>query len=455
MSEPVIIENKYRPSKVAEIFHASSARVIVLVGGLGSGKSFSVVKELEQSAIQWAGIPTAVYRKTMPALRDSTLHEFKTHSDAHLGTFRAREDKWLYINNSFVNFRGLDDPSKAKSTNYALIVMEEAEEFTLEDFRRLNERVRAMGPWPPRIILVLNPVDEDHWIYKEFVGNAKLWDKQGGLLVLHFSTYDNIENLPPGYIEQVTVGMSPDEIDRYIHGKWGTVVKGEPVYAKILNSALHLRRIALYPGQLVLRGWDFGFNHPAVSFRAVDEMGRMNIRHAMMGTKIDLDDFIPNVNAESARVFGHDKRFLDFGDPRGHDKSPNGKETCFQILSAHGIQAKGERGSRAYVEEGIRQVKREFSTLIEAVPQLTIDPGCSLIRASYFGRYVREDDGSPKKDGYYEHVSDADRYISHHHRFDSAVADAMQRRTRKRSDMEQVGLTGYARAKIMNRRTSG
>lgn len=443
----LIVENNYRPTEKAKLFHASTARIIVLVGGLGSGKSYMVVKEIEQSAMQWADMPIAVYRKTMPALRDSTLREFKNHRHPALGTWRAKEDTEAYINGSLCSFRGLDDPTKAKSTNYAMIVMEEAEEFTFEDFRRLNERVRAMGPWPLRLVLVLNPVDEDHWIYKEFVDNKEAYEKAGGLLVLHLSTYDNIENLPPGYIEQVTVGMSPDEIDRYIHGQWGTIVKGEPVYKKILNSHIHLRSVENYPGALVLRGWDFGFNHPAVSFRIVDQYGRMNIRHTFMGEKIDLGDFVPQVTARTASLFGPDVRLLDFGDPRGHDKAPNGKETCFQILQDFGISAKGERGSRDYVEDGIRQVKKEFSTLIEGVPMLTIDPTNTLLRAAYFGRYVRDEDGKPKKDGYYEHACDADRYISHHHRHDNAVHTAIaNRKLQKQAHVfTRNEFTGYSR----------
>lgn len=453
MSE-IIVENKYDPSRKAQEFHASNARVIVLVGGLGSGKSFSVVKEIEQSALQWPGMPMAVYRKTMPALRDSTLHEFRAHSNPDLGIFKQREDKYIYINNSFVNFRGLDDPTKAKSSNYALVVMEEAEEFTFEDFRRLNERVRAPGAWPHRIILVLNPVDEEHWIYEQFVKNAAEWSKpeNGGLLVLHFSTYDNLPNLPPGYIQQVTVGMDPDEINRYIHGQWGTIVRGEPVYAKILNPGLHLRVCDKYPGQLLLRGWDFGFNHPATSFRLVDEKGRMNIAHVMMGDKILLPDYIPQVTARTHQLFGNELRILDYGDPRGHDKSQSGGSTCFEVLQDFGISAKGERGVRDYVEPGIRQVRKELSTLMDGVPQLTIDPSASLIRSAYFGRYVRDEDGNPKKDGFYEHVCDADRYISHHHKFENAVQSAIQMRKSKAAQSYSQSPTGYGRAKNLGRR---
>ncbi len=443
----VEVTNEYEPSDKAQLFHGSSARFIVLVGGLGSGKSFSVVKELEQSAMQWPRMPMAVYRKTMPALRDSTLHEFRAHSNPQLGLFKAREDKYEYLNESFVNFRGLDDPTKAKSTNYALIVMEEAEEFSKEDFDRLSERVRAPGPWPHRIVLVLNPVDEDHWIYREFVTNAAAYEKAGGLLVLHFSSYDNIKNLPPNYIEQASAGKTKEEIDRYIHGNWGTIVKGAPVYASILNASLHLRRMERFPGQTLLRGWDFGFNHPAVSFRLCDASGRMNIAHCLMGNKVDLPEFVPMVVAETNRMFGNQMVVHDFGDPRGHDKGQNGKGSCFETLQEFGINAVGERGSRDYVEEGIRQVKKEFSTLIAGVPMLTIDPNCPLLRPAYFGRYVRDDDGRPKKDGYWEHPADADRYISHHHRHNDAVQRAMLQK--KHNRLEKIGrsMTGYRRVR--------
>lgn len=422
-----LIENNYNPSRPARLLHSSDARVTVCVGGLGSGKSYSVVKEIEQSAIQWKDMPIAVYRKTMPALRDSTLEEFKKHSDPLLGHYKYREDKWIYINGTTVNFRGLDEATKAKSTNYALIVMEEAEEFTLEEFRRLNERVREVGPWPCRIILVLNPVDEDHWIYQEFVKNAAEWEQNGGLRVIRFSSYDNLDNLPPGYISQISVGLGADEIDRYIHGHWGTIVRGKAVYKDMLNPAIHLRKVELFPGHSLLRGWDFGFNHPACSFRVIDNYGRMNCVYADMGDKIHLEDYAPQIVEKTRRLFPEVGTIFDFGDPRGHDKGQGKKETAFDVLKEFGIHAIGERGSRDYVESGIKQVKKEFSTLIGGVPQLTLDPGNSLLRAAYFGRYVRDEKGYPKKDGYYDHICDADRYISHHHKHQSGVQEAIEK----------------------------
>lgn len=435
MTESVVIDNNYQPTGRANEFHGSDAFVHVLVGGLGSGKSYAAIKELEQCGLEYSGMPMAVYRKTMPALRDSTLHEFKSHIASEVGIYKEKLEKFLFYNGSFINFRGLDDPTKSKSTEYALIVMEEAEEFSKEDFDTLKQRVRKKGPWPLRIVLCLNPVDEDHWIYKEFVSKAKAYDyftdertgeKGGGLNVLHFSTYDNIENLPSGYIEQISQGKTKDEIDRYIHGMWGSIIKGEPVYGKILNPTIHMRKVPWNPGMQLRRGWDFGHNHPACSFRVVDEFGRQNIKFEMMGDKEDLDIFALRVIQETENRFPNGAIF-DYGDPRGHDKAPNGQDTCFEVLAGLGINAIGERGVRDYVEPGIKKVRAEISNLINGIPELTIDPCCQILRAAYFGKYVRGNDGKPKKDGYYDHLCDADRYISHHAHHTSAITDAMEK----------------------------
>jgi len=430
--EQLIIENNYDPSEKANIFHGCDARFIVLVGGLGSGKSRSAIEELVQSGIQWNDMPMAVYRKTMPALRDSTLHEFKTTVPAEIGHYREKAEQYLFQNKSFINFRGLDDPTKAKSTEYALIVMEEADEFSYEDFQFLSQRVRKKGDWPLRIVLVLNPCDEHHWIYQQFVKNRATYEKAGGLLVLHFSTYDNVKHLPEGYIEQVTAGMDADEIDRYINGMWGTIIKGKPIYGKLINPDLHFRRFVGVP-TILLRGWDFGFNRPACSFRLKDEYGRMNIAYEMLGEKEEFALFVRRVKAQTEVKFGKVLSIQDYGDPRGHDRGQATADTCFDVLQNEGIYATGERGCREYVEPGIKQVRNELSRLIEGIPELTIDPiEAPLLKAAYMAKYVRGDDGRPYKDGFYEHICDADRYISHHHKHTDAVKQAMEKRQQKK-----------------------
>lgn len=414
-----------------------------------SGKSRALIEELIQSGVDYPEYPMAVYRKTLPALRDSTLHEYRMMVPEGIGRMNESVLSYTFQNRSYINFRGLDDPNKAKSTNYATIVMEEADEFSYEDFQFLNGRIRAAGNWPLRIILLLNPVDENHWIYKTFVTNFDAMDKAGrvvngdtgpGCLVLHFSSYDNQENLPAGYIESMCAGMSPDEIERYVHGKWGAITKGTPVYGKLLNPSLHLRSLPFDSSMRVVRGWDFGFNHPACVWVVVDSLGRKNINCELMGEKETLETFGRRCIEVTKNKYGNIS-VLDYCDPHGHDKRDSG-QTSVEILQALGVWAEGERGIRDYVEPGIAIVRKELSTLIDGVPELTIDPKCTILRSGFFGKYVRDDDGKPKKDGFYDHLMDAYRYVAYNHKSNSVVKDIItQRKNRVRPTRNRY--TGY------------
>ncbi len=448
MSE-IILKSSYEPSPKGVDFHSSHAKFKVLVGGLGSGKSRMAVEEVIQLMAEHPGIEIFVMRKTMPALRDSTLNEFLKQIPEELGTYNKRTDTFHSVNNSKLMFRGLDEPTKIKSTNVAVILLDEADEFTFDDFQTLKGRIRQMRektdprpPFPLHMILVLNPVDEDHWIYKQFVENKREYEPEG-LMVLKLSTYDNLTNLPANYIEQATAGMTPDEKKRYIDGNWGTIVKGKPVYTDVFIPDLHLRRWDFSPKFMtLLRGWDFGFNHPAVSFRLKDQMGRKNIDFEMMGDRESLDVFAPKILAATEARYGKGIKVFDFCDPRGFDKSDKGQSSV-DILNTLGVYPVGERGVRAYVEPGIQVVRKELSTLISGQPELSINPECKTIRAAYAGRYVRDESGEPKKDGFYEHICDADRYIAYNDKTNSAVLDAILARTQKVKSRVGNRYTGY------------
>lgn len=451
-NEPILVENDYQPSTSGEKFHQSSAMFKVLVGGLGSGKSRMAIEEVIALSAEHDEIEMFVMRKTMPANRDSTLNEFLKYIPEALGVYNKRTEQFNCVNGSKIMFRGLDEHTKIKSTNVAVIVMDEADEFSYDDFQTLKGRIRQVkrdgSPYPLHLILVLNPVDEDHWIYQQFVKNSSAYEEAGGLLVLHLSTYENEKNLPPGYIKSVTAGMTPQEIDRYIGGNWGTIVKGKPVYTDVFRADLHLKKWSIHSGLTLCRGWDFGFNHPACVFQLKDSLGRKNIDFEMLGTCETLDTFAKRV-LEATKLRYGTLAVFDYCDPRGFDKSDKGLDdksgSSVDILNSLGVMPIGERGVRAYVEPGIQMIRKALSTLIAGEPELTINPECLKIKAAFGGRYVRDDYGDVKKDGLYEHLMDAHRYIEYNDRSNSAVRQVMQTIANKRKAKTYNRITGYSR----------
>lgn len=448
MADDVFIDSDYEPSRSGEIFHSSPVKFKVLAGGLGSGKTRMAVEEVKTLLAENSGIRIYVMRKTMPSLRDSTLHEFLSQMPPELGNFNKRLDNFDVVNGSKCMFRGLDEPTKLKSTEVSVVLLDEADEFTFEDFKILNQRLRQQNkgkgkPFPLHMILVLNPVDEEHWIYHEFVKRASEYESKGGLLVLNIPTLENEKNLPPGYIQDATAGMTPAEITRFIGGQWGTIVHGKAVYGDLVRSELHFKKWNFREDMLLLRGWDFGFNHPACSFRLKDELGRKNIDFEMLGEKEFLPDFARRVIVKTQERYGKHVKIFDYCDPRGFDKKDSDK-TSADMLADLGINAIGERGVRSYVEPGIQIIRKELSSLILGEPELTINPeDAPKLKSAYLGRYSRGEDGSPRKDGLYDHLADADRYIAYNDRSNSAVREAMQARTAKTHQRRVNKYTGY------------
>ncbi|NGS87838.1 PBSX family phage terminase large subunit, partial [Staphylococcus aureus] len=66
-------------------------------------------------------------------------------------------------------FKGLDNPEKIKSIKgISDIVMEEASEFTLNDYTQLTLRLRERKHVNKQIFLMFNPVSKQNWVSKYF-----------------------------------------------------------------------------------------------------------------------------------------------------------------------------------------------------------------------------------------------------------------------------------------------
>ncbi len=75
-------------------------------------------------------------------------------------------------------FKGLDNPEKIKSIKgLSDIVMEEASEFTLNDYTQLTLRLRERKHKHKQIYLMFNPVSKLNWIFKYFFEHGQKMEK--------------------------------------------------------------------------------------------------------------------------------------------------------------------------------------------------------------------------------------------------------------------------------------
>lgn len=404
----------YVPLPWASQFHSDNWQWACLTGGLGSGKTTCAIMELLQCALENPGATYLIARKTLPSLRDTTMKSFfAIVPHGLIKDYNKALNKVTIINDTDFIFRPLDDKEKLKSLEIAGFFVDEANEIDKDTYdtlkSRVRQRVKGKPPSRYRGIISLNPVEEDHWIPQTF-----LFAPQSGHKHYQSTTLDNMTNLPPGYIAQLKATYTEDMQQRMIYGLYGKVHTGRPVFPQFVKGN-YVASFDWNNSLPVVRGFDFGYNRPAVVWLQM-EKDQIRVIGEVLGKEVYLEDFIVKhvLPYEEALFTGSNiVRHLDFCDPRGSDESDKGQSSV-QILRKLGINPIFRR---TWIEEGLDAIKTRLDTVNPDTrsPNFLIHPRCKILIEAFRGGYSREDgEDKPKKDGYYDNIMDACRYAILH-----------------------------------------
>lgn len=251
-------------TKVFEKNYHNPSPIVVNVGGVRSSKSYSIAQCINAYALEFPGLAIGICRKVASTLTGSVVRPFikvaNTFDTWHDGHFNKSERYYVYDladgneSKSTIQFFGLDDIEKIKSTEFNLIWMEEATGFSYEDFSFLQTRLSAKKPqgWKQnQIILSLNPSDARGWIKTQLL-------PQNGVCLIE-STYKDNPFLTPEYMRTILAmkDTNPRMYKMLVLNEWG-VSEGR-VFDK-----WELYDESTAPGgyDQVLYGLDFGYNHP-------------------------------------------------------------------------------------------------------------------------------------------------------------------------------------------------
>ena len=151
------------------------AKTIINVGGAGSSKSYSIAQLLIEKLCQEKGKKIGICRKTFPALRmtalDLVIGLLKDYGIYNPKNHNKSNSTYNH-NSNVIQFFSLDDPVKIRSTDFNYLWLEEAGEFTWEDYITLKLRLRAptLEGEPNQMFLSLNPTDAHSWIATKLCG---------------------------------------------------------------------------------------------------------------------------------------------------------------------------------------------------------------------------------------------------------------------------------------------
>ena len=212
----------------------------IVFGGSSSGKSYAL-SQFHPIEVMKKGCNILILRKVSATIKRSVFNEVVSKIyDFKLSRFfkinKSDYEITCLLNNKQILFAGADDPEKLKSIRpldgvIDKIHMEEATEFTYNDFKAIIKRMRGVSKNKKRIILSFNPILQDHWIFKEFFhiwrDNGEQYFENDKISILK-TTYKDNPYLAPEDIEALESETDPYYKDVYTYGNWG--VLGETIF---------------------------------------------------------------------------------------------------------------------------------------------------------------------------------------------------------------------------------
>jgi PBSX family phage terminase large subunit len=401
------IKIDFEPNDAQQPFFTSETKFILANGGVGSGKSTLVSIKGIKNSLKYGKTLGLIGRKTYPELRDTTRRTFfewvnKMGLRPFIKKWNQTENHLTWMNGSEILFRALDDIYKLGSLELGWFLIDELSEFDDPDvFAFLRTRLRhPSGPLTGGG--ATNPATKEHWLYKLFVS-----EQHPDYQVVEVPTFANKENLPKEYLEDLS--KLPEEWqDRYLLGKWGIVPKGTRVFSKFRPS-IHLGAYKFNPHSYVMRGWDFGFRHPACVFAQETDWGRLLIFKEILGTEIQIDDFADHVIKKSNEWYPNTE-FVDYCDIAGIHRSDKTGYTSVQMLRKRDLDPRYRK--TVDKEKELMFINNMFEQLRGDLPRIGVDrQGCPILSDALAGGYYRDKNGEATGDDYFDHLCDALRYI--------------------------------------------
>jgi hypothetical protein len=429
-------EFDYTPPPTLAKFMASDARVRIVRGPVGSGKSTAMVLELLRRACQQAPDADGI-RRTRAVVVRNTLSQLETTClvtmqktlrplikykvAAHTVEIRFNDvhTEWILL--------PLDTPENVQRLLSLEITFAWLSELREIPASILLDVLSRCGRYPTQlsggaaptwhgVFGETNSFSEDSDWYKvlELEKNPS-WD-----YFVQPGARDPGAERPPGlpdtYYEDLIENNTPDWVEQYVDNQITASLSGQAVFRSSFRPDWHVSSTPLQAeaGALGVLGMDFG-RSPAAVLTQMDVRGRILVLAELTSDNMGIEQFV----ATKLRPLLAEPAFSRLalgavGDPAGKAKGQIGEESVFQVLRRLGIPAQPAQTN--LIDPRLRAVEKWFLQSRDAGPAILIDPRCEMLikalKSMY--RYPRKKDGAlvlvPDKTHPWSDVADSLQY---------------------------------------------
>ena len=236
------------------VFHKafkSSTRITCLQGGTRSSKTYSLCQLFIVKALRETGKVFTICRKTLPALKGTAYRdvlELLKELGLYSEEYHNKSELSYSLNGNLIEFISVDQPQKIRGRKRNYLWLNEANEFTYEDYQQLILRTTE------KVYLDYNPSDPYSWIYEKVITRDDCTFFKSTYKANPFLDKDTIAE-----IERLK-DLDPDYWQVYGLGEIGSI------------QTMIFRKFELVDevqGRLVGYGLDFGFTNSPSALVAV------------------------------------------------------------------------------------------------------------------------------------------------------------------------------------------
>ena len=236
------------------VFHKafkSSTRITCLQGGTRSSKTYSLCQLFIVKALRETGKVFTICRKTLPALKGTAYRdvlELLKELGLYSEEYHNKSELSYSLNGNLIEFISVDQPQKIRGRKRNYLWLNEANEFTYEDYQQLILRTTD------KVYLDYNPSDPYSWIYDKVMTRDDCTFIKSTYKANPFLDKDTIAE-----IERLK-DIDPDYWQVYGLGEIGSV---QTMIFRNFNLVDEVQ------GRLVGYGLDFGFTNSPSALVAV------------------------------------------------------------------------------------------------------------------------------------------------------------------------------------------